>query len=86
VRDRLDQALTDLLSYYRDVLVLQLGKGEIEVVNLELTVELQQLATNTKLTNTRARMEAIERARRLLGSNAQPQMILESLTIELARG
>ncbi|MEY2634070.1 MAG: hypothetical protein RIS75_10, partial [Actinomycetota bacterium] len=36
-------------------------------------------------TKTRNRMESIERARRMFASNAQPQMILESLTIELAR-
>lgn len=86
VRDRLDQALVDLLSYYRDVLVLQIGNDEIEIINTELRSELQRLAENSKPTNTRARMEAIEKARRLFGSNAQPQMILETLTIELARG
>jgi DNA polymerase-3 subunit delta' len=86
VRDRLDQALVDLLSYYRDVLVLQIGNGDVEIINTELRPELQRLADNSKPTNTRARMEAIEKARRLFGSNAQPLMILETLTIELARG
>lgn len=86
VRDRLDQALIDLLSYYRDVLVLQIADASIELINIELQAELQKLAASSTPANTRNRMEAIEKARRMFGSNAQPQMILESLTIELARG
>lgn len=86
VRDRLDQALIDLLSYYRDVLVLQIADSEVELINSELRAELQNLAQSSSPVNTRNRMEAIEKARRMFGSNAQPQMILETLTIELARG
>lgn len=86
VRDRLDQALIDLLSYYRDVLVLQLAGDDVDIYNIELRGELQNLATSSTSVQTRNRMEAIEKARRMFGSNAQPQMILEALTIELARG
>jgi DNA polymerase-3 subunit delta' len=85
VRDRLDQALVDLLSYYRDVLVLQIGDDSIELINEDLRSKLMTLAIASTPTKTRNRMESIERARRMFASNAQPQMILESLTIELAR-
>lgn len=85
VRDRLDQALVDLLSYYRDVLVVQVADGAVELVNEELRPQISELARNSDPAKTRRRMEAIERARRLFASNAAPQLILESLTIELAR-
>ena len=85
VRDRLDQALVDLLSYYRDVLVVQVADGAVELVNEELRPQISELARNSDPAKTRRRMEAIERARRLFASNASPQLILESLTIELAR-
>lgn len=85
VRDRLDQALVDLLSYYRDVLVLQIADERVELVNEDFRTEVEKTAVDTTPVKTRRRMEAIERARRLLASNAMPQTILESLTVELAR-
>lgn len=85
VRDRLDHALTDLVSFYRDVLVLQIAGGAVELVNEELRGDLQSAAEASTPAKTRRRLDAIERARRLFASNAQPQAIMESLTIELAR-
>lgn len=85
VRDRLDQSLVDLLSFYRDVLVIQLGTEGVDLVNEDMRPILEQAARTATATKTRNRMEAIERARRLFASNAQPQMILEALTVELAR-
>jgi len=85
VRDRLDQSLVDLLSYYRDVLMLQIGGDGIELINEELRGQLVEMAVASTPAKSRNRMEAIERARRVFASNALPLMILESLTIELAR-
>ncbi len=84
VRDRLDRSLVDLLSFYRDVLVLQLD-ASMDLINEELRSQLQQVAGASTPTRTRARMDAIERARRLFDSNAQPQLVLEALAVELAR-
>ena len=42
-RDVLDRSLVDLLSLYRDVLVVQLG-AEVELVNAELAEEVERLA------------------------------------------
>lgn len=84
VRDRLDRSLVDLLSFYRDVLMLQLD-SEVDLVNEELRPQLMQVAAASSPHRTRARMDAIERARRLFDSNAQPQLVLEALTVELAR-
>lgn len=84
VRDRLDRSLIDLLSFYRDVLLLQLD-GRVDLINEELRPQLQQVAAASTPHRTRARMDAIERARRLFDSNAQPQLVLEALAVELAR-
>jgi DNA polymerase-3 subunit delta' len=85
VRDRLDQSLTDLMSYFTDVMKLQLIGDGAELVNEDLRGQIKDFAQNSTAAKTRARMEAIERARRQFASNAQPQMIIEALTIELAR-
>jgi DNA polymerase-3 subunit delta' len=85
VRDRLDQALVDLLSFYRDVMVLQIGSDGVDLVNEEMRPTIMKVSLSTTAASTRKRMDAIEKARRLFASNAQPQMIMEALTIELAR-
>lgn len=84
VRDRLDRSLVDLLSFYRDVLMLQLDTG-MELINEELRPQLMQVAASSTPGRTRARMDAIERARGLFDSNAQPQLVLEALAVELGR-
>lgn len=84
VRDRLDRSLVDLLSFYRDVLLLQLD-ADLELINEELRPQLMQVAAASTPARTRARMDAIERARNLFDSNAQPQLVLEALTVELGR-
>lgn len=84
VRDRLDRSLVDLLSFYRDVLMLQLD-GDVDLINEELRPQLLQVAGSSTPQRTRARMDAIERARRLFDSNAQPQLVLEAMAVELAR-
>jgi DNA polymerase-3 subunit delta' len=85
IRDRLDQSLVDLMTYYRDVLLLQLTDDQAELINEELKHEIQETAQSSTPAKTRVRLEAIEKARRQFTSNAQPLMILETLTIELAR-
>ena len=74
----------DLLSFYRDVLLLHID-GDIDLINEELRPQLMQVAAASTPQRTRARMDAIERARRLFDSNAQPQLVLEAMTVELAR-
>lgn len=85
VRDRLDQSLVDLMSFYRDVLVLQIADGGVELINEELRPTLLKMAHGSTASKTRTRMDSIERARRQFASNASPQMILEALMIELVR-
>jgi len=87
-RDELDRMMLDLLSYYRDVLVIQTGAagegpGGIELVNDELAGELGRMAAEGTLTETMLRLEAIEQARRALAANVAPQLALEALMVEL---
>ena len=84
VRDGLDRAMIDLMSFYRDVLVLQLGV-DTELVNEELRPALGQVAAAGTPESTRSRLEAITRTRTSFESNAAPQLLIEALTVELAR-
>jgi hypothetical protein len=59
--------------------------SEAELINEELKHEIIETANTSTPIKTRTRLEAIEKARRQFASNAQPLMILETLTIELAR-
>ena len=85
VRDRLDRVLIDLITFYRDVLVLQVG-SDVDLVNEELRPSLDRVAAESAPESTRRRLDAISRTRRLLQSNASPQLLVEALTVELARG
>jgi DNA polymerase-3 subunit delta' len=83
VRDQLDRSMTELLSFYRDVLILQLGVVT-DLVNEELRPALEQVAQTSSPETTRRRLEAIARTRIAFESNAAPQLLLESLAVELA--
>lgn len=85
VRDRLDQSLVDLMSLYRDVLVVQVADDGVDLINEEMRPTILKLAHGSTAAKTRTRMDSIERARRQFASNASPQMILEALMIELVR-
>jgi len=66
------------------VLMLQLDTA-LDLINEELRPQLMQVAGASTPARTRVRMDAIERARKLFDSNAQPQLVLEALAVELAR-
>jgi len=82
LRDQLDRSLLDLLSLYRDILVLQLG-AEVPAVNGEIGPTLQRLAGASTPEDTVDRMDAIGRAREHLASNANPLLTVENLMIGL---
>ena len=58
----------------------------MDLVNEELRPSLERLAAESSPENTRRRLDAISRTRRLLESNASPQLLLEGLLVDLARG
>ncbi|POH75425.1 DNA polymerase III subunit delta' [Arthrobacter glacialis] len=92
VTDHLDRALTDLLSFYRDVLVLQLdtrgGSGvereTVELVNDPLRAQLQEFAARTRPEQTLERMDAVNAVRRrLTTTNVAPLLALEAMAVSL---
>jgi DNA polymerase-3 subunit delta' len=90
-RDVLDRSLVDLLSLYRDVLVLQLGAvdgvpGGVELVNAEMATELRGEAAATTPTATLRRMEAIGLARERIEANVSPLLAVEALMVQLRPG
>jgi DNA polymerase III subunit delta' len=90
-RDVLDRSLVDLLSLYRDVLVLQLGAvddlpGGVELVNAEMAAELKDEAAASTPAATLRRMEAIGLARERIEANVSPLLAVEALMVQLRPG
>ncbi|ALO65199.1 DNA polymerase III subunit delta' [Arthrobacter alpinus] len=92
VTDHLDRALTDLLSFYRDVLVLQLdargGNGVepagVDLVNETLRGELSEFARGSRAEATLVRLDAINAVRhRLTTTNVAPLLALEAMAVSL---
>jgi len=81
-RDVLDRSMLDLLSLYRDVLVVQLG-AQVDLVNAELAETVQALAQDSTPEQTVRRMDAIGVARERLGGNVAPLLALEAMAIAL---
>ncbi|MEJ2577499.1 MAG: DNA polymerase III subunit delta' [Kineosporiaceae bacterium] len=84
-RDVLDRALTDLLSLYRDVLVVQLGAG-VDLVNAEFAAEVNRMAAAGNAEGTLRRMDAIGRARARIAANVAPLLAIEALMVQLRSG
>ena len=82
VRDQLDRAIVDLIAFYRDVLVLQLGAAS-DLVNDEMRPQLERVAAESTPEDTLRRVDALERTRNLLEANVQPLLAFESLTVAL---
>lgn len=82
VRDQVDRALVDLLGLFRDVLAVQVD-ADIELINEEMRPQIAQYAGRSTPEDTGRRMQAIVYARRQLQSNVTPQLVLESLMVEL---
>ncbi|WP_129783018.1 DNA polymerase III subunit delta' [Promicromonospora panici] len=81
-RDVLDRAMVDLLSLYRDVLVVQLG-AEVDLVNAELAETVRSLAADSTPEQTVRRMDSIGVARTRLDGNVAPLLALEAMAIAL---
>ncbi|GAA4605483.1 DNA polymerase III subunit delta' [Actinoallomurus liliacearum] len=82
-RDSLDRALLDLASYYRDLLVVQLGAG-VELVNTDRARELRSVSGPPEA--TLRRLEAIMVCRERLQANVNPQLAVEAMAMALRTG
>ncbi|GAA1848486.1 DNA polymerase III subunit delta' [Myceligenerans crystallogenes] len=81
-RDVLDRAMLDLLSLYRDVLVVQLGAG-VDLVNTEHEGMVRSLATDSTPEQTIRRMDAVALARQRLDGNVAPLLACEAMAVAL---
>ena len=74
--------MVDLLSLYRDVLVVQLG-SDVELVNTAHAETVRALAEESTPEQTLRRMDAIGTARTRLTGNVAPLLAVEAMMIAL---
>ncbi|WP_149548201.1 DNA polymerase III subunit delta' [Streptomyces marokkonensis] len=84
-RDSLDVALTDLTSFYRDVLALQLG-SRVAIANADAEDALERLARGSSPESTLRRIEAIAACGEALDRNVAPLLAVEAMTMALRAG
>ncbi|MCU1524611.1 MAG: polymerase subunit delta [Microbacteriaceae bacterium] len=84
LRDGIDRIMVDLLSLYRDVLLMQLGVTT-EPINLAIHAELVAASSASNAAMTLATMDAIATARRRIDGNVSPALALEAMLISAAR-
>lgn len=80
--DGLDRALVDLLSLYRDVLLVQVG-ATVPLVNGDLRVDVERLAAALSPAEVLRATEVIATTRRRLVQNAALPLALEAMTVQL---
>ena len=84
LRDGIDRIMVDLLSLYRDVLLLQLGVAT-ESINLAIQPDLERASAAATAPQTLATMDAIATARRRIASNVTPALALEAMLVAAIR-
>ncbi|MFC7842031.1 DNA polymerase III subunit delta' [Streptomyces sp. NPDC057382] len=84
-RDSLDLALSDLTSFYRDVLALQLG-SRVAIANADAEDALERLARGGTPESTLRRIEAVAACRDALDRNVAPLLAVEAMTMALRAG
>jgi DNA polymerase-3 subunit delta' len=84
LRDGIDRIMVDLLSLYRDILLVQLGVAG-EPVNLDIFPRVEAAAALSDPAGTLATMDAIAIARRRIDSNVAPALALEAMLVTAVR-
>jgi DNA polymerase-3 subunit delta' len=85
LRDGIDRVLTDLQSLFRDVVMLQFGRGDV-LINRELLPELSALATAWTEARTLVVLDHLAETRQSLERNVAPLLALESLLVTVTSG
>lgn len=80
--DALDRAMTDLLSFYRDVISVQLG-ADIHLINSDMSAHVEAVAAQSTAEQTLRRMDAIGQTRMRLAANVAPLLAVEAMLIAL---
>ena len=84
LRDGIDRILVDLLSLYRDILLLQLGV-KAEPINLAIHDALTAAAAQATPEQTLATLDAITAARERIDANVAPALALEAMLVSAIR-
>jgi DNA polymerase III subunit delta' len=84
LRDGIDRILVDLLSLYRDVLLLQLGVS-VEPINVSILGDLVRASEVSSAQQTLETMDAIAMARRRIDANVAPVLALEAMLVVAVR-
>lgn len=85
LRDGIDRVLTDLQSMFRDILMLQFGRGD-DLINRELDADLAATARAWSVDRTLVVLDRLAETRRNLEQNVAPTLALESLLVTVASG
>ncbi|MCK2032456.1 MULTISPECIES: DNA polymerase III subunit delta' [Microbacterium] len=85
LRDGIDRVLTDLQSLFRDVVMLQYGRGD-DLINRELHPELAGLAAAWSVERTLVVLDHLAETREALERNVAPLLALESLLVTVTSG
>lgn len=83
-RDALDRALIDLLSFYRDVLIVQLNAGT-DLVNMDFVSEIGEIADSLTAPRTIEILDQISLARERISANVAPLLAVEAMMVSLRR-
>jgi DNA polymerase-3 subunit delta' len=81
--DTLDQALIDLLAFYRDVLSVQFG-APVDLINAMDADLVSEQAHRSSVAETMAKLDAVQLARQRLAANVAPALALEAMAVILA--
>lgn len=84
LRDGIDRIMVDLLSLYRDILLMQLGVSS-DPINLSIYSDLVMASTSATPQETLATMDAIATARKRIESNVTPTLALEAMLMSARR-
>ena len=74
--------MVDLLSLYRDILLLQLSAG-VALVNEGLKNQMQDIAKRSTAQQSLEKLRQIELARTRIAANVKDLMVLEALAVNL---
>jgi DNA polymerase-3 subunit delta' len=84
VRDSTDDALLDIATFYRDVMMVQSGNRD-ELINADMREEIEKYADTHPAHSTILKINAIMEARVSLLANAAPLVTCEALMCKLAK-
>lgn len=84
LRDGLDRILVDLMSLFRDILLVQL-QTPTELVNEAIRAEVERAAAASEPQDSLAVLDAIATARERIEGNVAPALAMEAMLMSVAR-